>query len=63
MSGISAMAAVERAGAAAPVLRRPRARLAWVLGLVIAALPLFACYLLAHLRGGQSETPAAPKDR
>jgi hypothetical protein len=42
LSGISAMAAAERAGAAAPALRRPRARLAWVLGLVIAALPLFA---------------------
>jgi hypothetical protein len=42
LSGISAMAAVERAGAAAPVLRRRRARLAWVLGPVIAALPLFA---------------------
>jgi hypothetical protein len=39
------MAAVERAGAAPPVLRRPRARLAWALGTVIAALALFACYL------------------
>ena len=45
MNGTSAMAAVERAGAAPPVLRRRRARLAWALGTVIAALALFACYL------------------
>jgi hypothetical protein len=50
------MAAVERSGAAPPVLRRRRARLAWALGLVIAALPLFACYLR------QSRTVAVGSD-
>ena len=45
MSGTSAMTAVDQAGAAPSVLRRRRARLAWALGTVIAAVALFACYL------------------
>jgi hypothetical protein len=44
LSGISAITAVEQAGAAPSILRR-RAPLAWALGTVIAAVALFACYL------------------
>ncbi|MGH3210899.1 MAG: hypothetical protein ACRDNO_24400, partial [Trebonia sp.] len=61
LSGTSAMAAVERTGAAAPVPRRRRARLARALGLVVVpvvglTVPLFACYLL------QSRTVAVGSD-
>jgi hypothetical protein len=56
LSGTSAMAAVERAGAAAPVLRRRRARLAWALVALIAGAVLFACYLR------QSRTVSAGSD-
>ncbi len=55
MSGTSAMAAVERAGAAPPVLRR-RAPLARALAVAIAAVALFACYLR------QSRTVAVGSD-
>ena len=60
LSGTSATAAIERAGAG-PTFGPPAASyrykeyeiLAWRRGV----------NLLAHLRRGQSETPAAPKDR
>ena len=55
MSGTSATAAAERAGAAPPVLRR-RAPLVRALAVVIAAGALFTCYLL------QSRTVAVGSD-